>query len=552
MAFVRIVLIFLCLFVQSISLVEIGCDKISGTRQGRKYCFIRNTVGAQYTRVTFKEDDYAADRQELVFDNCTFHSLPEGMFEFYPNLHTMYTWNTGIRNVSWEAFKNSQHLKSLDLSQNNITELQDNGAGTFSLSPNLIRLDVSNNEIRAIVKTAFMGLSRLTHLYLENNRIEAIFPETFDPLVKLTTLRLNKNQITRIESKLFHNNRELSILHVNDNKIEFLDGEYGFRHLRSMQVFDCHNNPIRGLMHVAVNAANIDIRNTGAMGCFIGNRTKSIVASDNNISYVIVAHGAKDLQHLDLSNNKLPTMANLTHFEQLITLDLSGNKISDIGINSFSNMHKLESLKLQNCGIGSIHYGLLSHKSKLKELDISYNHLGTIDFNMFMSMASLKALYLEGNNLTDIDMSAIRKIFPALSKIGISQNSWWCENLALVIKFLESEGIELNSVGLIRNTENIKGIPCSPVVAERPVPMPRTAERIQTQQVIVVEEIRNEEIQKLRDSCRFSLTNPNDMELIIKLIELKYETIAISEAVRLISDRIETILDSLQNIQMRR
>lgn len=552
MAFVRIVLISLCLFVQSIRLVEIGCDQISNTRTGRIYCFIRNTVGEQYTKITFKEDEYAADRRELVFDNCTFHSLPEGMFEFYPNLHKMYTWNTGLRAVPWQAFKNSVHLKSLDMSQNNITELQDDGLGTFALASNLVWLDVSNNEIKTIVKTAFIGLSRLTHLYLENNRIEAILLETFDPLVKLIKLRLNKNHIKRIESTLFHNNRELSILHMNDNKIEFLNGTHGLKHLKHMQVFDCHNNPVRDLNHVTVNAANIDIRNTGAKGCFIGNRTKKIDASDNSISYVIVEHGAKDLQHLDLANNKLPTIANLTRFEQLVTLDLSGNKISDIGINSFSNMHKLESLKLQNCGLGSILYGLFSHKPKLKELDISYNHLGVIDFNMFMSMTNLKSLYLEGNNLTDIDMSAIRKIFPALSKIGISQNSWWCENLALVIKYLESEDIELNSVGLIRNTENIRGIPCSPVVAVKAAPVPRIAERIQqVQQVIVVEEIKNEEIQKLRDSCRFSLTNPNDMELIIKLIELKYETIAISDAVRLISDRIETILDSLQNIMKR-
>lgn len=534
--------------------IEIDCDKISATRIGRKFCIIRDVKSEQYTIVRIKNNGYSAQRQEIVFDNCTFYAVPYGLFEAYPNLQTIYMWNTSVRTIPWKSFENAKKLTVFDISHNNITALEgnaDGGAnqnlGTFSLAPNLLRLTLAHNHISNVSERAFAGLGNLTHLYLDHNRIELLPPQTFEPLIKLTTLYLQQNRLKKIESNLFNANRQLSLIYLQNNDIAYVDGDVTFKHLSNVQEFDCHNNPISDLNHIVINAVKIDIRNINARGLFIGNRTKNIQAADNQIGYVIVANNSIDLQHLDLSNNNLARMGNLTHFNQLLTLDLSSNQLADIDIDSFSAMSKLETLKLQNCGLRAVKYGLFSHKTSLKELDISFNQLIRVDFDMLISMGKLKTLYLEGNNITDLDMSSVSKNFPALTKIGIAQNNWKCQNLALIIKYLESAGIELNSRGLIRNAENINGIPCSSARehGQKLMALPANVIAARTVHRFEAKEIQSVDIEGLRENCRYSLTNANDMEVIIQLNELKYEVYAYLEGIGSIASRIETLLESI-------
>lgn len=552
-------LIILYSLIQSMVVVsiEIGCDKISATRVGRKFCILRNIKSEQYTNVKIKNDGYLEQRHEIVFDNCSFYAVPFGLFEAYPNLQTIYMWNTSVRTIPWKSFQNANHLTAFDISHNNITALDGNdnadanqNLGTFSLAPNLIRLTLSHNHICNISERAFIGLHKVTHLYLDHNKIELLAPHTFEPLIKLAILYLQQNFLKKIESNLFNTNQRLTHIYLQNNDIAFVEGDVTFKHLSNVEEFDCHNNPIVGLNHVVIDAVKIDIRNINANGLFIGQRTKNVQASDNKISYIVVANGSIGLQHLDLSNNNLTKMGNLTHFNQLLTLDLSNNQLTDISIEYFSGMSKLEILKLHNCGLQTLKYGLFSHKTNLKELDISFNQLIRIDFDMLISMGKLKTLYLEGNNITDLDMSSVSKNFPALTKIGIAQNNWKCQNLALIIKYLESAGIELNSRGLIRNAENINGIPCSSAreYGQKLLALPPnviSAHGAHSEHKFEAKEIKSIDIEKLQETCRFSLTNANDMEVIIQLNELKYDVYAYLEAIGTIASKIETILEKI-------
>lgn len=394
------------------------------------------------------------------FDNCSLHSLPLGIFTNFPNIKTVYAWNIKLKNVSKEVFRNSNELFVLDLSKNNISILDKD---TFYLTTNLNQLDLSKNEIQKIHTDAFSGLGHLKILNLDHNKLQLLPSNCMQPLIELQTIRLSHNFIKMIPVELFEKNIQLHDIFLNDNSIEWLFGELTFRHLSSVNEFDLHNNPlICNLGRCVINAQSIDIRNTNSIGCYIGSRTKRLFAKNNQISYIDSIDAApSNLEHVDLANNQLQKMSNLTRFERLIYLDLMNNKIDDIGLDTFANMNRLEILNLRNSGLSKIYYGLFSHKSKLKTLDVSYNQLGNIDFQMFVSMTSLMKLNLDGNNLNNIDATEIRKIFPALLKIGISENNWSCHNLASIIKNIESNGIVLDTMDLTKDTENIKGIPCS-------------------------------------------------------------------------------------------
>lgn len=558
--------------VHLIDAVDVECDSISSCCDyGRRFCFFRHLRADQATRITIKPNPIADEKRELIFDNCTLYTLPSRIFDEFPNLKTIYTWNTKLKTLTTELFHNANHLSQLDLSQNLIETLPPH---TFSLAMNLKDLDLSSNMLRSIDVDTFAGLRHLNTLRLDHNKLELIPANAFSTLHQLKTVRLNHNLIRTIPVELFAANLQLQNIYLNDNSIEWMMGEQTFRHLSQVLEFDLHNNPIINLVCCVINAQSIDIRNTNARCCYIGGRTKRIFANNNRISYVVYGNNNAStvgaLQHIDLANNKLSGMKNLTQFTDLRHFDVSNNRLSDIGLNSFAAMHHLEVLNLRNSGLRHIYFGSFSHKSHLKKLDISYNELTTIDFRMFMSMAHLKELHLDANNITDMDMTEIRKIFPLLTKIGISKNNWTCDNLSSAIKYLESNGITLSTEGLVENTENIKGIPCSnnnnnnnnhnngapngfnaKMVEYQSSGMikstfaPETMER-SFQYEPPSSNLDNRQTVDVSDKCHNSQSNYDSMAVMVRLIELKYETQDTVNAIRSISEKLENLLDQLQ------
>lgn len=530
--------------------IVLDCDSISDTDYGRPYCFIRHVKADESVNITIKENDYADVKREIIFDNCTFVTLPLGLFDRYPVVRTVYTWNVGLQKLKRDSFRNALHLTTLDLTKNQIANLT---ADTFSLAVNLKQLELTANAIRSIDEQAFVGLGRLRVLYLDDNRIEALAADTFRPLIQLHTIRLNKNRIKKIPVALFAENQRLANIYLHENAIEWLLGESTFSHLTAMREFDLHNNPIGNLMNCVINAQSIDIRHTGAQGAYIGARTKRLTGAGNQISFVEISNAPTSLQYLDLAYNNLTEMKNLTKLVELTYLDLSYNQIGDIQLNSFASMRHLETLKLRHSGLHTISYGSFSHKSNLKLLDISYNRLVYIDFNMFMSLGALRTLYLEGNNITDMDMSEVRKVFPSLTKIGIAKNNWHCTRLAAAVKYLESNEIALNSIGqLIKNTENIKGIPCNngnhvdhsetstPAMTEgtitRATERPRTTLGVNEARLVTPEH-----------TSKGTHSRIVDGDVIVRLIELKYEAMDTVKIIKSIADKLQNLLNDVQN-----
>lgn len=525
------------IFVHSMKHIEIECDSISNTDFGRRFCFIRhiNMIAIQKQNVTFKPNPIAEEKNELIFDNCTIDTIPLGIFEYLPNIKTVYGWNMHLQSVNMESFRNGKKLLVLDLSKNQIRELHQNA---FHFAEQLIQLDLSRNILQSIHANAFSGLEKLNFLNLEYNKIELIPANSFTPLLKLKSIRMSHNLIKMIPVELFEQNIQLQNIYLNDNAIEWLLGEQTFRHLANVNEFDLHNNPIANLGCCVINAQSIDIRQTNSMGCYIGSKTKRILANNNQISFIDSNDATPtNLKHVEMRNNRLSKMDNLTRFEKLIHLDLTNNTISDIGINSFAKMDRLEQLYLRNSGLSNISFGLFSHKPKLKFLDISYNNLNQIDFRLFVSLNSLQKLYLDGNNITELDAAEIRKIFPALFEISILENNWNCKNLSNFLLQLQSSGIAIKSFGTEKNSENIAGIPCSAMKnTTKETNITQNANHVENTKENICSDSKSIVTEKVH---RFNIP---DMQIIVRLLELKYEIQIITQSANEIAKKLENIL----------
>lgn len=436
--------------------VNIECDSISNYHRGRKYCIIKAIQTEQNTSITYEPSLFSTMKTELLFDKCILYSIPVGIFRAFPRLKTMYTWNSGLVTIRKEDFVSAAELRELDVSMNLVTELTES---TFFWAHGLQYLNLASNRIGILPKLTFHGLIWLKVLHLDGNVIEHVWPGTFDITPRLEMLYLNNNRIRSIDGRLFAYNVGLMEVHMHCNNISRLDGMV-VAHLKKLISFRVNDNPIVGLQHIQVDSIYTNIRNIGCAGCVIGNRTEKLLASNNRIEYIILDTTDSQITELELNSNNLTSFQNITRLKQLTVLDISENQISNIGINSFAHLTKLSILKLRKCGLQSINFGLFSYKPKLRLLDISHNQLGRIELIMFTGLKNVRYLYLEGNNIVAMDMSSIHQYFPILNTIGLSQNLWNCTNLALAMKLLEANHIELNSVGLTRNSTNIKGIPC--------------------------------------------------------------------------------------------
>uniref|UniRef100_A0A672JDH7 Adhesion molecule with Ig-like domain 1 n=1 Tax=Salarias fasciatus TaxID=181472 RepID=A0A672JDH7_SALFA len=91
-----------------------------------------------------------------------------------PNLHNLLLSHNGLHFVSLEAFVYVKHLRYLDLSSNNLRQLEE-----FIFEP-LVNLEVLllyNNQITQIDRSAFIGMSRLEKLTLldvSSNKIKML------------------------------------------------------------------------------------------------------------------------------------------------------------------------------------------------------------------------------------------------------------------------------------------------------------------------------------------------------------------------------------------
>ncbi|KAK5639367.1 hypothetical protein RI129_011859 [Pyrocoelia pectoralis] len=111
-----------------------------------------------------------------------------------------------------------------------------------------------------------------------------------------------------------------------------------------------------------------------------------------------------EVRHINLSHNKIDNVHfTLRFYYNLISLDLSANKIQTLGNSNFEFQRHLKHLNLSNNEIESLSKDSFKGLHNLTELDLSYNRLEELSSVTFHELHSLEILRLSNNQLVYLE-----------------------------------------------------------------------------------------------------------------------------------------------------
>lgn len=111
-----------------------------------------------------------------------------------------------------------------------------------------------------------------------------------------------------------------------------------------------------------------------------------------------------ELRHINLSHNKINNLHfTLEIYANLLTLDVSNNRIQKLGSMNFISQTHMISLNLSHNEIENLDKDAFKGMKALKVLDISSNHLEDISKNAFNDLNFLEELLLNDNRLVSFE-----------------------------------------------------------------------------------------------------------------------------------------------------
>ncbi|MEJ9411417.1 leucine-rich repeat domain-containing protein, partial [Schinkia azotoformans] len=138
----------------------------------------------------------------------------------------------------------------------------------------------------------------------------------------------------------------------------------------------------------------------------------------------------KKLKVLDLSNNQITDISNLSELTNIEELKLSENKIQDIS--ALNQLTNLTALGIPYNEISNINS--LSELTKLKYLDLSYNQID--DLSSLSNLINLSELALYNNNIYDVNplsnLINLNTLFLSDNNIKLSQPLSYLTNLKIL------------------------------------------------------------------------------------------------------------------------
>lgn len=263
------------------------------------------------------------------------------------------------------------YLASIDLNENNITEL---GDGILNDCHQLTSLNLAKSNIGLIYENAFQGLSQLKKLDLSNNQISALSDLTFKPLPLLRSLLLNNNQIASIATDNFAYNTKLVTLDLSYNTISTIQNS-SFSKLSELTLLNIQCNPPLKVLNLRKmdKLREVNAFNASLTELFIPKSVETLNADDNKITLLTIEQNST-LNVLSLKNNFLRNLNDLTPAKNLSELDISNNNITDIDFAPLmaSNIQKITLLENP---IHSFNVTILTSLPNIRLIEVSTSFL---------------------------------------------------------------------------------------------------------------------------------------------------------------------------------
>lgn len=282
-------------------------------------------------------------------------------------------------------------LEHMNLAKNRLKSL---GSGAFRHVPGIKSLDLSENRISQIENDAFAEIgTSLTKLYMANSvSMSSLPPEPFKKLVALHSIDVSNNRLSSIPPAFFNTMKDLRSINLQDNNIDKIPPN----------MFNDEHTP---------NLVNLTL-------------------SFNSIGTIETQTFAdlSRLRLLDLEDNKITQIAKgaFQNIDNLEAILMEGNHIDSIHAEAFHNLPKLEVLNLAYNRLAKLSFDWLDQVGTLSaiKLDLSHNLIQQLVSNQtgFSSYASIRVLDLGHNNISFISRHFFEPIRSSLSQLILNNN----------------------------------------------------------------------------------------------------------------------------------
>ena len=277
----------------------------------------------------------------------------------------------------------------------------------FSGKSNLTFLKIENYGIATLMGDTFQPCQNLESLDLSKNDLRQVEEENFSGLSKLQYLNLNYNQLNSIGNFTFRKLPQLEALHVAFNHIQEIS-ELNFAGLQNIKNIDLRSSQIRSIHRNAINFL------TTLEEIILFNNSLTAIAANlfSNLPYLRIINLQSNLihtiEHQQMASRSL-VMVNFgqneitaipTGFLQNIssskvTVNLAGNSIASLPANVLNGV-TLEVLFLSSNNISTIDKDALNN-SFIEKFDIQQNFLQHIPEGVQKHLNQSNVLLLSNN-----------------------------------------------------------------------------------------------------------------------------------------------------------
>lgn len=348
------------------------------------------------------------DVSNIIINESSDIHFPPSIFKRYPDTKQFTMTHTHLATIHHTDLSNAISLRKLNVSHNEITNI---ASYAFDVAPKLTEIDLSFNLLNDLNENVFTSYL-IKYLYLHNNQLNRVDPLWFENLLYLRILTLNNNQIHTIDWSMLDYWPTINAIELHSNEITEILNYKQQTTPRSMQTLSLQNNPVQSHDAMWLNVERLNVSYTGTEYCWIQNRMIHVIAKNNlireiRLDYLMNSADENAIVTLNLANNRIQSLENVTHFHHLDYLDVSNNAIAEIDSSIFEHLMVLKHLNLANNQLKRFDIGMI-RLPNLNFLDVSNNEMLTLHLGGIMSQ--LKTLNLNGNRLQATDSMWNREI----------------------------------------------------------------------------------------------------------------------------------------------
>ncbi|CAJ0957217.1 unnamed protein product [Ranitomeya imitator] len=306
----------------------------------------------------------------------------------------------------------SADTQVLLLQSNNIERTN----GELQQLVNLTELDLSQNNISSIQDVGLANLSQLTTLHLEENQVFEMTDYCLQDLTNLEELYINHNQLSSISPSAFAGLHSLLRLHLNSNKLRIIDSRW-FESTPNLEILMIGENPVIGILDLNFQPL-ASLRSLVLAGMYLSDIPGNAFL------------GLDNLESLSFYDNKLSNVpqVSLQKLPNLKFLDLNKNPIRKVQEGDFKNMLRLKELGINNMAeLVSLDRFALDNLPELTKLEATNNpKLSYIHRSAFRNVPTLESLMLNNNALNSVYKGTVESL-PNLREISIHSNPLRCD-----------------------------------------------------------------------------------------------------------------------------